>query len=189
MSKRRPGRWWTTAEVRIVRACLPHCTYAEIGSYLNRSGTAVDAFCQRLGLNNVARGIGHKTGRRKGDPRNKLNCPTGSQGKPIGTEVVTPNGVLVAMGKAKWKRKAVILWEQSGRTIPKGHLLIHLDRDKLNCDLSNLATVTRAEHMRRNQTVQDKPARYAKMAATRRKREAYKRAKAVYVDPYFKRAA
>lgn len=141
------------------------------------------------GWGGVERGIGHKVGRRRGDPRLKMCCPTGSVGKPMGSHVTTRNGVMVKVGKGKWKRRAVIFWEAEGRTIPPGHLLVHIDRDRMNCDLSNLMVITRADNVRRNQEGIDKPKRYAKMADTRRRRTAYQRAKSVYVDPFTNRAA
>jgi len=48
--------------------------------------------------------------------------------------------------KRNWKRKANIVWEKEHGEIPKGHFLIFLDGNPLNCDISNLYLVTRAVH-------------------------------------------
>lgn len=48
--------------------------------------------------------------------------------------------------KRNWKRKANIVWEKEHGEIPKGHFLIFLDGNPLNCDISNLYSVTRAVH-------------------------------------------
>ena len=45
---------------------------------------------------------------------------------------------------------------QAGIEVPKGHVVYHIDGDKLNNDLSNLEVISRAELMRRNH-----PGRYA----------------------------
>ena len=42
------------------------------------------------------------------------------------------------------------VWEQHNGPIPVGHAIIFKDRDRSNCDPSNLELVTRAELMRRN---------------------------------------
>lgn len=186
--KRAAPKWWTTAEVRIVRACLPHCTYAEIGSYLGRSGRSVKGYCERNGMVGVERGVGHKVGRSKGDSRNRINFRPGSDPMPIGTELRTKRGIMVSVAPARWKRKAVVVWEASGRTIPEGSILIHVDRDKFNCDLSNLAVVTRADSIRMNAQRADQAARYAKISATRIRRNRYHAARSIYVAPFIKAA-
>jgi len=38
-------------------------------------------------------------------------------------------------------------WLKAGRALKEGHLLIHIDGNSLNCDISNLKQVTKAEHL------------------------------------------
>jgi hypothetical protein len=51
-----------------------------------------------------------------------------------------------------YKHKHVWLWEQENGPVPKGHAVSFIDGDKLNCVLSNLMLLTRAEllHLNRN---------------------------------------
>ena len=63
----------------------------------------------------------------------------------IGKEVITGDGyikVKVAQPN-KWKRKQVLIWEAANGPIPAGSCIVFLDRDRTNCDLSNLFLVTR----------------------------------------------
>jgi len=45
----------------------------------------------------------------------------------------------------RFKNKHVWLWESENGTVPKGHAVIFIDGNKLNCSIENLALVTRAE--------------------------------------------
>jgi len=49
-----------------------------------------------------------------------------------------------------WKLKHHLVWLQSGKTIPAGHVLIFIDGDKTNCSIENLECISRAENLRRN---------------------------------------
>jgi hypothetical protein len=40
-----------------------------------------------------------------------------------------------------WKRKRLVVWESVHGAIPKGHCVVHLDGNRLNCDLSNLTCI------------------------------------------------
>lgn len=46
-----------------------------------------------------------------------------------------------------WIEYAKLVWIQSNGKIPKGYLIHHIDEDKLNDTISNLALVTRAAHI------------------------------------------
>ena len=48
-------------------------------------------------------------------------------------------------------RKALLVWEEANGPVPKGHAIVHVDGDWRNCDLDNLACVSRAELARLNQ--------------------------------------
>jgi hypothetical protein len=55
--------------------------------------------------------------------------------------------VVVKINKSKdgWKSKHAIIWEQAHGPIPKGHVIIFADGNKLNMDLENLLLVSRSE--------------------------------------------
>ena len=46
-----------------------------------------------------------------------------------------------------WKFRARLVWENHHGPIPKGKVIHHIDRDSLNDDISNLACLTRSEHI------------------------------------------
>jgi hypothetical protein len=73
---------------------------------------------------------------------------------PVGTEQirdgylwrkVTDHG-----GRFDWKQVHVMLWEQHHGPVPKGLILVFLDRNRQNIQLDNLELITRAELCRRN---------------------------------------
>jgi hypothetical protein len=54
-------------------------------------------------------------------------------------------------GANKRKRRPKAVWEQYHGTLPEGMVIIHLDSDKYNDDISNLKAITRAELLKINQ--------------------------------------
>jgi len=54
-------------------------------------------------------------------------------------------------GANKRKRRPKAVWEQYHGTLPEGMVIIHLDSDKYNDDISNLKAITRAELLKLNQ--------------------------------------
>jgi len=44
-----------------------------------------------------------------------------------------------------WKPRARIAWEKEFGPVPEGHKLIHLDHDRMNDELGNLAVVSNAD--------------------------------------------
>jgi hypothetical protein len=53
-------------------------------------------------------------------------------------------------GSNKRKRRPRAVWEQYNGTLPEGYVIIHLDRDKYNDDISNLKAITRKELLELN---------------------------------------
>lgn len=51
----------------------------------------------------------------------------------------------------RWRPKHVWLWEKEYGPIPEKHILIFLDSNPQNCDLSNLKLITMAQNVRMNQ--------------------------------------
>jgi hypothetical protein len=67
--------------------------------------------------------------------------------KPVGTKRINTQ-VYVEMKIAdpnKWKMKHVIIWEKANGLVPKGHVVIFADGNRLNITLKNLLMVSRAE--------------------------------------------
>lgn len=46
----------------------------------------------------------------------------------------------------EWRLRAVKVWEDANGPLPRGHVVHHVDHDKLNDVLTNLEGLTRAEH-------------------------------------------
>lgn len=72
--------------------------------------------------------------------------------KPVGTESIMTykNGrqyVHVKIAEPDiWEYKHRLVWKQHHGEIPEGHNIIWLDGNTLNCDIENLALVSRGEH-------------------------------------------
>jgi hypothetical protein len=81
--------------------------------------------------------------------------------KPIGHERIDTTGfILVKIAEknpytgapARYKHKHVVVWEQHNGPVPRGMAVMFLDSDTLNCDISNLALITRAELLALNRS-------------------------------------
>lgn len=67
--------------------------------------------------------------------------------KPVGSERVNVDGYIeikVAEPK-KWRLKHDVIWEQHNGKIPKDSVVVFLNQDKLNVDISNLKLIKRSE--------------------------------------------
>jgi hypothetical protein len=53
--------------------------------------------------------------------------------------------------KTRYRFKQHVVWEQHYGKVPKGHALLFLDGNKLNCSIKNLTMITQAENLRLNQ--------------------------------------
>ena len=54
-------------------------------------------------------------------------------------------------GSNKRKRRPRAVWEDNHGTLPEGFVVIHLDNDKYNDDISNLKAISRKELLQLNQ--------------------------------------
>lgn len=78
---------------------------------------------------------------------------------PVGTEKVLADGYIWVkindVPKAKksvnWRQKHRIVWEKHNGAIPDGCIVTFLDGDKTNCNIENLAVITKDENARMNQ--------------------------------------
>lgn len=58
--------------------------------------------------------------------------------------------VYMRVNKGKFVLKHRKVWEDVNGPIPKGHIIIFKDGNKLNCDINNLSMITMKENMERN---------------------------------------
>lgn len=112
----------------------------------------------------LRRGIFHKDGKRFMKGQTPWNAgKTGYMGanvtsfkknqrppncKDVGEERIDSEGYLyvkIAEGKRQFRLKHRLVWESIHGAIPKGHVLVFIDGNKLNCDYENLFLVTRGE--------------------------------------------
>lgn len=127
-----------------------------------------DAFNEKFGTDVTGSKLSDRIGRGYGVRTRKANCQKTrfSKGaKPkfnIGDEVIKAGYIWVKVNdkyyegynmsnvdyRHNWKRKADIVWERANGEIPKGKFLVYLDKNPLNCELSNLYLVDRAVHVR-----------------------------------------
>jgi hypothetical protein len=71
---------------------------------------------------------------------------------PIFSERLIHGRILIKVSmigdyRTKWKEKHRYIWEQAHGKIPEGMMIIFLDQNRQNCDLENLAMVSRAEEI------------------------------------------
>ena len=77
--------------------------------------------------------------------------------KPVGTERIDRDGyILVKVSDTgdwheRWRHKHKVIWEAANGPIPKGHVLIFLDKNKFNTSLDNLQLITKSLLARMNQ--------------------------------------
>ena len=81
----------------------------------------------------------------KGTMFKKGNIP--GNHRPVGSERINKYGYIEIKVEepTKWCLKHNVVWEQHNGKIPKGSVVIFLDGNKLNVDISNLKMITRSE--------------------------------------------
>lgn len=67
--------------------------------------------------------------------------------KPVGSERVNVEGYIEIKVEEprKWRLKQRVIWEQHYGEIPKGHVIIFADGNKLNTDIENLRMISNKE--------------------------------------------
>ena len=157
---------YTEDEKAFLKEFVPGHSYKEIqAAFTERFGweitrTQVSSSIKRYGLNTGRTGRFEKgcTARNKGVPMPKEVYEKASKTmfkpghmpinhRPIGSERVNKDGYMeikVAEPR-KWRLKHNVVWEQHNGTIPTGFVVIFLDGDKLNVDISNLKLISRSE--------------------------------------------
>jgi hypothetical protein len=68
---------------------------------------------------------------------------------PVGTEITDSMGYLKikTADPNTWKFKHKLMYLENHGSIPNDHIIIFLDNDKLNIDITNLKAITKQEHM------------------------------------------
>jgi hypothetical protein len=160
---------YTTAEIRFLKNEVTGRSYAEMTELFNRHfGTAL-TFNQIKGVLGKYKLCNGRDGRfRPGqispNKGKKGYCPAGSEKgwfkpghrpcnyKPVGTERINTDGYVEVRirnptGKPEknWKAKHRIIWEKANGKIPRGHVIIFADGNKLNMALDNLLLISRKE--------------------------------------------
>ena len=66
--------------------------------------------------------------------------------RPVGSERISVDGYIeIKVAEPnKWRLKQRVVYEEKYGKIPKGHVLIFLDRNPLNCSLDNLMLIPRS---------------------------------------------
>lgn len=193
MNRQRTHRWWSIAEVRIMRALIDLCDDDEFACWFRSTRSGVRAARLKHGIIRTSQRYRGKDGIRKSMSTEfvKGHRPTNAHeagkvyvrkehGKPV---------VMVSVERGRPIRYALHVWTEAHGPVPKGMIVVHRDGDPLNCEPGNLEAISRGEHARRNAAKADRSARARKIWAARKRRAAYASAKAVYVDPFIKRAA
>lgn len=202
MSKRKCKMWteeelqylrenFSTSLTKDIAECL-HRNFVYVGYKARKMGLRKDPqFIMKTNMDSLALAAKFVKGRipfNKGKPRrewmsqekiDKQSCHAFKKGHmpwtshPVGYEAVRDGYLKVKVAK---KRRMVLkhrwVWEQAHGMIPKGNLIIFRDGNRMNCDLSNLQMVTRAEAMRMmiaRETEEERKAKVERIHATRNK--------------------
>jgi hypothetical protein len=165
--KRNQNKHVTPEQVEYIRSIAATHNAAEIsalfeqkyGQKRNRNG--IQTICRRFGIkykkrpnsgrfekgmttwNKGLKGVNGQSETRFKKGHKTWTC------RPIGSIRKTKQGhILVKVGEPKvWKRQSIINWEAVHGPIESGSILMHRDGDTENCDLSNLALITRGENV------------------------------------------
>lgn len=160
------GHKYTDEEKEFLKKYVPGHSYAEIrDAFEERFGweisiTQVKTSIKRYGLNTGRKGYFKKgqTAHNKGkkmppDVYDKAKATMFQKGnvpqnyRPVGSERVNVDGYIEikVADPRKWRLKHNVVWEQKNGEIPKGHIVLFLDGNKLNTDISNLKLIKRSE--------------------------------------------
>jgi hypothetical protein len=162
--KQTPPHHYTAAEKRFLEKQVAGRSYAELTELFNRRfGLAltfhqINGTLERLGLSN-GRDCRFRPGQIPFNKGRKGRCPPGSEKGwfkpgnrpqtwlPPGTEVVNGDGYVKVKTRnpRTWKFKHRLVWEQAHGKIPRGHVVIFADGNRLHCALDNLLLVSRSE--------------------------------------------
>lgn len=132
-------------------------TYSQVKAYLKRHGILTGR-TGRFEKGHVPANKGTHNGGWEPTQFKKGNMPVNH--KPVGTESVrkghkergeSPRIWVKVAEPNQWRMKSVIVWESHYGPVPKGKIVIFLDGDTMNTDISNLALIDKNTNVRLNQ--------------------------------------
>lgn len=166
------GHKYTEEEHKFLQSFIPGHTYKEIVAEYNKrfeepiTESRVKGYMNNHKINNGLTGR-FKKGNVPFNKGKKGVCAKGCEKtwfaeghlphntKPIGYERISKDGYIEVKIKMRpshpgcndnFKLKQRLVWEEAHGPIPEGCNIIFLDGNRQNCDLENLAIVTKAEH-------------------------------------------
>ncbi|WP_110636305.1 HNH endonuclease signature motif containing protein [Salinicola salarius] len=168
------GKPWSESDLQALEKHYPDTANATLANIFRRSESSIkntaqmrglkksDAFMEanrpgqfRKGQQPWNKGKHHVAGGRSAETRFKPGQRTNTW-KPIGTERVTPDGILqrkvsdTGYTPRDWKAVHAIVWEENNGPIPPGHLVRFKNGNRRDFDPDNLELVSRRENMIRN---------------------------------------
>lgn len=188
----RAMKWWTAWEIRVMRTLVDLVDDDEFARWFKATRKTVRSARRRNGIIRTTQRKRQCTGVRNSPATEFVKGKRPSNARVPGTIYVRNSHGKPCKMVSSEKGRPVPLhrhnWTQANGPIPKGHVLTFIDGDAMNCDLSNIRLMTRAENATRNSLKCDRAQRSTRIWDTRRKRAAYRAAKEVYVTPFLKRA-
>lgn len=165
-------KFWTKEEEKILSDLYPELGNKELSMILNRTVKSIQFKAIRLGLrkseifiklkrNTFQKGhVPHNKGKpfpskgRAKETQFKKGCLPHNW-KPVGTERITKDGYIErkvsdTRTKKDWVPVHNIVWIRAHGEIPKGHIVIFKNKNKMDFRLDNLELISRKENMIRN---------------------------------------
>lgn len=191
--KPREMKWWRTWEFRVIRAVWDLVHDDEMASWFGTDRRRVASARKRLGLRRDRPRYRGKDGIRVSIATEFVKGQRPHNARPAGTVYLRADHgrpvKMISVERGKPIPYAQHVWRTANGDIPKGSFVTFRDGDAMNCELENLMLITRGENAIRNRLKCDEAERTRKATEKRKKMQAYRRAKAVYVDPFIKTAA
>lgn len=144
ISTKDPGHCYTKEEDEWLRQNLLNYTYTDLVVAFNQTFQtsigyyALKAHCIKKGFKG---GMSYQKGY-----KNWRSTPIGTekiyQGRIYVKVSDAPSGRSDKNHMANWRPKGQVVWEQHHGKMPEGYVVVYLDGNPLNCDISNLECTT-----------------------------------------------
>ncbi|MCA8104772.1 MULTISPECIES: HNH endonuclease signature motif containing protein [Burkholderia] len=142
-----PRVLWSVEELTILKQQYPDSTIATLSAVLGKTSSQILVMARKLGLKKSAafwKSVGERI------------APLGIENRitahPVGTEKIWSGYVYIKVDDTEgWVSKHRLAWRaHHGDYNPKTHSIWFIDRNPLNCDISNLELITKVEHADRS---------------------------------------